>query len=463
MTDWMLFAERANVQRSGLAEKTPGTSVSPTPADGASTSVPEFSQSIKQSAATKDQSMHTTTNQANYRPLQSRNESSTPIFIPKKRKHSSKPGDPRPIRYFEDSSDEDEDDGHQSGDGSSSGDSIASDGPAKAKRPRTSRVATRSLTRTTIPDLTAEELSNPPSPAPAPQYSLPALTSTAVTTARGARFASPSTNPTTPTPFTSTTETQTEGTPLDTTGNASSRADTPGDSVHTETEVATTETTAITGTEVAGTGAEVVVTGTDAVAQPRLTTGSPQITVQTTPPSVTTIDESDIPSFLLRHGKKARQVNIFAYLNKVQDPHFRQLLFHYIQFEVNDMSGMGGTLPTAKRPVEISQWTSRARPATLPDFTKKGRTFQMFVESVFEWWGSIQPTWRVFKRNRVSREVNGGWDALHSPLINGLLNVVILAYWWVQTLDELTPEGSVRADYEFFAEDVAWVFSKLST
>lgn len=85
----------------------------------------------------------------------------------------------------------------------------------------------------------------------------------------------------------------------------------------------------------------------------------------------------------------------------------------------------------------------------------------MFVDSVFVWWGSIQPAWRIFDRNCVSREVCGGWDALHSPRTNGLLNVVILAYWWIQVLNEHGPEGSVRADYEFFVEDVTWVFSRL--
>ena len=154
-------------------------------------------------------------------------------------------------------------------------------------------------------------------------------------------------------------------------------------------------------------------------------------------------------------------MDIFAYLNKINDPHFRQLLFHYIQFEANEKSGATGSLPTKKRPLEISQWTSRARPASLPDFHKGKRTFQMFVDSVFVWWGSIQPAWRIFDRNCVSREVCGGWDALHSPRTNGLLNVVILAYWWIQVLNEHGPEGSVRADYEFFVEDVTWVFSRL--
>ena len=410
MTDWMLLTEQANGQRLGPDRKTPGTSVSPALADDASTSLLALPRSIKPSTATNAQSIHTTS-RGNYRPLQSRNESSTPAPIPKKRKHSSKPTNPRPIRYFEGSSDEDEDSGHQSGDGSSSGDSVTSDGPMKVKRPRTSRVMTRSLTQTPVPNLTVE------------------------TTTHAAQVASPSTDPATPAPLTGFVDTQTTSTPLDTTDNPPSPADTPGDSSHTETEVATTETTS-TGPKFAVNGAEVAVTGTDAVTELRLTTDSLQVAVPTIPPSVTTIDKSKVPAFLLCHGKGARQVNIFAYLDKVQDPHFRQLLFYYIQFEANDKSGVGGALPTAKRPVEITQWTSRARPASLPNHTKE-RTFQMFVDSVFEWWGSIQPSWRIFERNRVSREVNGGWEALRSPRINGLLNVLILAYWWVQILDDL--------------------------
>jgi len=79
------------------------------------------------------------------------------------------------------------------------------------------------------------------------------------------------------------------------------------------------------------------------------------------------------------------------------------------------------------------------------------------------WWASIQPPWRVFKHGKVSREVLGGWDVLFSPRINGLLNVVILAYWWIKYLDELELGGSILADYNSFVEDVAWVFLKLST
>ena len=181
------------------------------------------------------------------------------------------------------------------------------------------------------------------------------------------------------------------------------------------------------------------------------------------PVSFDTIDEASVPDFLLRHRKGKRVVNIFDYLKRVEDPHFQRVLFHYLHFEINDKSGMSGSLPTAKRPAEISQWSSRARPANLPDYMKGNRTFADFVDSVFTWWASIQPSWRTFGRGTVSHEVQGEWGILHSPRINGLLNIVMLVYWWVRILEEHKPKDGVRADYELFAEDVVWVFSKLSS
>lgn len=180
------------------------------------------------------------------------------------------------------------------------------------------------------------------------------------------------------------------------------------------------------------------------------------------PSSLVTIDMESVPSFLRSHGKGKREVDIFDYLNQVKDPRFQQVLLHYIRFEANDKSGTTGTLPTTKRPVEISVWSARARPACLPDFSKGNRSFADFVDSIFVWWGSIQPSWRSFERGKVSREVHGEWDVLYAPRVNGLLNVVILLYWWIRILEEQKPSDGVRAHYEQLADDVAWVFSNLS-
>lgn len=192
-------------------------------------------------------------------------------------------------------------------------------------------------------------------------------------------------------------------------------------------------------------------------------------TVTTTPhsspplPLLNYIDLDNIPTFLLSHGKGKQEVNIFQYLNKVKDPHFHQVLLYYLRFEANDKSGMGSTLSTAQRLAEISQWTLRVCPANLPDYTKGKQTFANFVDSIFSWWRSLQPSWRLFKCDEVSREVQGGLGVLHTPHINRLLNIVMLMYRWSQILKEHKLEDGVHADFEWFSEDVAWVFSNLST
>ena len=200
-------------------------------------------------------------------------------------------------------------------------------------------------------------------------------------------------------------------------------------------------------------------------AEPELTPRPAPITAAVAPPAVLPrlVDAKNVPAFLLSHGTGSRKVDIFEYLNELQEPRFQQVLSHYIHFEISDESNKNGSLPTLGRPPEISRWTSRARPAYLPECARGEQTTRTFVDSILGWWGSIQPSWRSFECGVVSREVEGDWEALRAPHVNGLLNVVILVYWWGRILEECQPEDGVRADYEFFADDVAWVFSRLLT
>ena len=215
-------------------------------------------------------------------------------------------------------------------------------------------------------------------------------------------------------------------------------------------------TSAVTGSESAGNGS---VAQTASIADPQFAT-----TMATPPPMFSgPINPEAVPPFLRDHGKGNRQVNIFAYLNDVQDPHFQQVLINYLNFEINDKSGLRATLPTPNRPPEVGQWIAKARSSNLPDYKKGGRTFSMLVDSIFAWWSTLQPSWRSFERGTVSRQVQGSWGPLRYPRINGLLSVVILVYWWSHILDEKEPEDGARADYDFFADDVAWVLSNLST
>ena len=392
-----------------------------------------------------------------------------------KRKHTSKGS--RPIQYFENSESDNDTASDHGGDRSSSGDSFP-DAPAPRKRLRVSRITTRSSTRIPTTDTDTGGASNPTSPAPAvagPSLAIPNVdTRTPSPTLRIDVLATPisspdlrpadiledtvDVSPNGDSTLAETPATHNTGTEVAVSPNAE-------DTVTTDTEDAVA---ADTGDIVANTkGVITVNSGTTSTptAEPIKASSTADPTPHT-PPSqalLSVIDEASVPTFLLSHGKGKRAVNIFRYLQDVGDPRFQRVLFYYLRFEINHGSGASGSLSTTNRPAEIGYWSSRARPANLPDYTRGKRTFADFVSSILTWWASIQPPWRVIKREKVSREVLGGWDDLRAPRINGLLNVVILVYWWIKFLDELEPGGSARADYEWFAEDVAWVFLKLSS
>ena len=326
-----------------------------------------------------------------------------------------------------------------SGDGSSSGDSISSQAPVHQKRRRTSRVATRSSIQilATGGAPTSENLMDvdtPPRDTPSVEEDTAFADSN-----RASKQDLIVTNPHDSTDTDAPVATDTEH-PVTT------NADDP-----TNTDANNSATNAEDPTVTNSNNPTNVGTELSTIARPAFSSAS-----------LDDVDEASIPTFLLHHGKGKREVNIFGYLSKVEDPLFQQALFHYLRFEINELKG-AGSLPTINCPAEIGQWSSRARPASLPEYTKGGQSLMDFADSVFEWWARIQPPWRKFKHGKVSREVRGGWDTLCATGINRLLNVVVLIYWWIRILEEDKPEDGVRAEYESFAEDVAWVFSNLAS
>ena len=414
-----------------------------------------------------------------YRPLPTKKVALIPAQGTNKRKHASKS---RPIRYFEDERNEEGDTDKCSGDGSSSGESVSSNAPVRAKRQRTSRIATRSSTRTLAPDVDSPNITSPPLAVKArPFLAVPgAGTLDSADDGLTNTLPMPIGSPELQVPDISTNTVDTGCHPTGGIPHASTEPPTDSGNVplvaipaadNNVPPVADTDVPPAADIDVPPAvdtdvppAADVRVTtdaDTELVIEAKPAAASSVAT--TSPPLVLPIDMGSIPPFLLSHGTGKRTVNIFQYLNEAEDARFQQVLSYYIRFEVNDRSGRAGSLSTTKRPVEISRWTGGARPADIPAYTKGNRTFSDFVGSILAWWSSLQPSWRSFKRGQVSREVRGGWDVLHAPRINGLLNVVVLVYWWGRIIEEHKPEDGIRADYEHFADDVAWVFSNLST
>ena len=159
--------------------------------------------------------------------------------------------------------------------------------------------------------------------------------------------------------------------------------------------------------------------------------------------------KSAIPDFLT-----AKQ-DIYGYLSSIGEAGYQDLLKTYITFELANHSPIRGTLTTARRPKGVTWWSGRARPNKLPPYD----SLNSFTASITEWWVFIQPPWHRIEPGKVSH-TDGDWERLYQPGINGLLNVVVLAYWWARILEER--EALIDDTYSWFVSDVTWVLSRLT-
>lgn len=178
---------------------------------------------------------------------------------------------------------------------------------------------------------------------------------------------------------------------------------------------------------------------------------------ETETPEILLPASTAIPKFLAIIPKKSK-TNVYDYLSTSQDPHFRSLLQTYIRFE-NAAASLDktGSLSTTKRPDQIPSWIRAARAGTTPSWSN----LRDYGTSVIEWWSFLQPDWRVLECGKNMRK-EGTLDGLCQPGINGLLNIVILAYWWSNGIrDSSTDSRSEEKRYHWFVNDVSWVLFEL--
>ncbi|KAJ6479775.1 hypothetical protein C8R45DRAFT_832683, partial [Mycena sanguinolenta] len=107
------------------------------------------------------------------------------------------------------------------------------------------------------------------------------------------------------------------------------------------------------------------------------------------------------------------------------------------------------TLPTCGHPHQVAEWVKTARKGT-PKVP-----LDTFPAEWWKWWTGINPQWRLVD-GELRREGEGSWDALRTPGLNGLLNVVVCLKWWRVALKE-----SESADWLRAVEDVTWVLQKM--
>jgi len=109
------------------------------------------------------------------------------------------------------------------------------------------------------------------------------------------------------------------------------------------------------------------------------------------------------------------------------DLSWTELVELWSSFEQKESYTEAGKLSPKNRPAVVGQWIARARPggwrpniADLPGFE---RQFQ-------QWWVTIQPVWRVSDRKLLKDVVNGDWDSLRRPGLNGIVSVLAALFYW---------------------------------
>ena len=164
-----------------------------------------------------------------------------------------------------------------------------------------------------------------------------------------------------------------------------------------------------------------------------------------------------VPQFLTIAQKKSK-ASVHSYLTSSQDVHFQKLLNAYIAFKSAAVtSGVVSSFSTSKQPSHISWWIRCACTDTPPSWSNP----HDYGSSVITWWTSLQLSWRKLECSTTSRK-EGSFECLFQPGINGLLNVVILAYWWSNGLTKPGTDSKTEyLRYHWFVADVTWVLSKL--
>jgi len=112
--------------------------------------------------------------------------------------------------------------------------------------------------------------------------------------------------------------------------------------------------------------------------------------------------------------------------------HWIQLVKTWEAFEVKSDFTELRKLPTTRRPEAVKAWIQRARaPAWRPTITDTAA-----YEADFKlWWAALQPNWRKSSSGDVVfSRVDGDWEEVRRPGLNGMLSVMAGLFFWGMAL-----------------------------
>ncbi|PPQ98301.1 hypothetical protein CVT26_013496 [Gymnopilus dilepis] len=102
------------------------------------------------------------------------------------------------------------------------------------------------------------------------------------------------------------------------------------------------------------------------------------------------------------------------------------LVKKWTQFEAQEGYVGSTRLSATSRPEVISAWLHRKRS---PNF-QPSIDLRRYPKTYMDWWLSLQPGWRVTGRKISFNEVQGDWESLRKPGINGFVNIMVSLFFW---------------------------------
>ena len=133
-----------------------------------------------------------------------------------------------------------------------------------------------------------------------------------------------------------------------------------------------------------------------------------------------------------------------------------RLLRIWAQFENQSAYTSHENLGTLHRPKVVKDWIQRARPATwrppIDNIADLEKNYSM-------WWASLQPAWRHFEDGSLRSDlVDGDWSELRRPGVNGILNVLVVLFYWGLLV---VGDNEVRQRWLLAVEDCTMVLNHL--
>lgn len=134
-----------------------------------------------------------------------------------------------------------------------------------------------------------------------------------------------------------------------------------------------------------------------------------------------------------------------------------KLVKAWVAFE--DGAGYEGTkkLLATHRPDAIKAWIGRARSSTWRPVISDTSVYE---SEYMSWWAALQPSWRKSSDGGIIfAKVEGNWEILRRPGLNGILSVMAgLLFWGVALRDS----GNARKGWNKAVSDCLMVISSLT-